>query len=246
MKGLVTEMFFLRTIACLSVVFIHAISVTFENLEIRKDPDYFLINSILFAIQILLMFGTPMFVFISEFLLSYAYKDKMPSGFMKKRIKYILIPYVSMGIFYSFVRAVEQGINSFDTFLPMAAKMIFLGDFHGYFILIIFQFYLLHYVFVTYVEKFNTKYVIAVSVVINLLYLGFFNFQSKPVFIEQFYWEFIMKMPFLAWIAYFVIAFYCGRNLEKLKTLLSKYNKLALLTPFVTGVVVLVMCYSGL
>lgn len=244
MKGLVNELFFLRAIACLSIVFIHAINVSFENLGIRKDPDFLLVNSILFAIQILLMFGTPMFVFISEFLLAYSYKNKMPKGFMKKRLKYILIPYISMGIFYSVVRAVEQGINSVDTILSMTARIIFLGDFHGYFILIIFQFYFLHYIFIKYIEKFNAKYVIMLSLVINVLYLGFFNFQSPPQYFEGFYWNFITKIPFLAWISYFVIAFYCGRNLDEFKLILKKYKKFIVTAPFIMGGIVLLMCYS--
>lgn len=80
-KNLVNEIFLLRAFACLAVVVIHSINSVFANFGIRKVPEYMEINNVLFVIQILLMFGTPMFVFISEFILANAYKGDAPKGF---------------------------------------------------------------------------------------------------------------------------------------------------------------------
>ncbi|GAB1793281.1 acyltransferase family protein [Priestia megaterium] len=249
---MVNELFFIRAIACIGVVLIHAVSVTFGDFGIRENPNYPMVNAILFVLQILLMFGTPMFIFISEFVLAHRYKGKSPKGFMVKRIKYILIPYISMGIFYSIFRADEQGVTSFDELLLSIVKTIFLGGYHGYFILIIFQFYILHFVFTRYIEgKFNPKYVIISSILINVLYLGFFNFLTPmDVFGESnkfidLFWNQLSVLPFLGWVAYFTIAYYCGQNFEAFKTSLKRYNKLVLISPFITGLGVLIMCYAG-
>ena len=60
-----------------------------------------------------------------------------------KRIRYILIPYTVMGLFYA-LQYTYQEEDFLHAFVLQSAKNIFLGDFHGYFILIIMQFYILH------------------------------------------------------------------------------------------------------
>ena len=76
--------YFLRGIACLSIVFIHAISSAVNNYNMRSNVELQSIGNYLFAIQLLLMYGTPMFIFISEFIISFSYKDRLPQNFFKK------------------------------------------------------------------------------------------------------------------------------------------------------------------
>ncbi|MFB8734669.1 hypothetical protein ACEQPO_14485 [Bacillus sp. SL00103] len=64
----------------MSVVLIHAIAIL-------SSPQQ---SSIFTA---LLMFSTPSFIFISEFLLAHAYPNGTPKGFMWKRIKAIFFPF---------------------------------------------------------------------------------------------------------------------------------------------------------
>lgn len=64
-KMQVKEIFFIRCISCLSVVMIHVLGITMHST-----------SSMLMT---LLMFSTPAFIFISEFLLSYSY----PNGHQK-------------------------------------------------------------------------------------------------------------------------------------------------------------------
>lgn len=87
MKSKVQEIIILRSIACLTVVFIHAITRSPSTFDSVNKMD------IVFSyLQLLLMYGTPMFVFISEFVLAYNYKDRIPDKFISKRIKFILLP----------------------------------------------------------------------------------------------------------------------------------------------------------
>ncbi|RBP03135.1 acyltransferase family protein [Rossellomorea aquimaris] len=238
-KHIVKEIFLLRGLACLAVVIIHSINSVFANYGIRKVPEYMEINNILFVIQILLMFGTPMFVFISEFILANSYKNKVPKGFFVKRFKYILIPYLIIGILSSLIVTLQNKTFSIEFFLTTLYQQFILGYFHGYFVIIIFQFYFLHILFKKYVEgRFSTKVVIAFSILVNFSYLTYFNFiEPSP--------KFPFHLLFFAWIGYFTLAFYCGGNLDRFKIELNKYKGLVLSSPAFTSLIVLILCYSG-
>ncbi|WP_431802297.1 acyltransferase family protein [Halobacillus andaensis] len=238
-KNLVNEIFLLRAFACLAVVVIHSINSVFANFGIRKVPEYMEINNVLFVIQILLMFGTPMFVFISEFILANAYKGDAPKGFFLKRIKFILVPFLIIGLFSSLLAIFQHDHVSTGTVLTTIYEQFLLGYFHGYFVLIIFQFYILHFIFRKYIEgRFQAKNIVMVSIMINVCYLAYYNF-VEPVT------KFPFHMLFLAWIGYFAIAFYCGSNFNKFKLQLIKYKKVIFAAPAVTGLIVLIFCYSG-
>lgn len=237
----IEEIDFIRGIAALSVVLIHSISVAFEDFGIRRNPDYPMVNNILFVIQMLLIFATPMFVFISELVLARNYKTGTPKGFWGKRIKFILLPYISMGVFYSLWSAYK--VNDFSDIHFVIIKKVLLGDYHGYFILIIFQFYALHFIFTKYiVGRIKAKYVIGLSLLINAIYLIIFNFLVSPAPP----WYSLYKLPFLGWLAYFTLAFYCGRNFERFQSSLKRYNKLIVILPFIMGLLLLLINFLGI
>lgn len=176
------------------------------------------------AIRMLLMFGTPMFIFISEFVIAHAYKNGVPNDFLIKRIKYILIPYICMGILYTLAGLVNAQEFSMHSFLVGATYKLVLGDFHGYFILVIFQFYVLHVLFSKYLlNRFKMKQVIFITVLINTLHLILFDYIAPKItpFLSQYVFETLLYklsyLPFTAWIGYFSIAYYCGTNYEKFK-----------------------------
>jgi len=70
-KELVNEIFVIRVIACLAIVLLHSITSTLGHF---KNIDSFT-HELLIALQMALIFGTPVFIFISEFLLSKAQKQ---------------------------------------------------------------------------------------------------------------------------------------------------------------------------
>jgi probable poly-beta-1,6-N-acetyl-D-glucosamine export protein len=171
------------------------------------------------------MYATPMFILISEVVLSHVYKDSLPKGFFKKRFLYILVPYLLIpfvyGLYYFFTKSDFTG----QTLESHLYNSIVLAKWHGYFIIIIFQFYLLHWAFIKWFKHFNAWAVLFVSLVINAGYLygaNFTNPLSWPEIFQGFYPH--LKLPFVAWIFYFTVAFYIGRNLEVLK----KYRRIGL------------------
>ncbi|HDR8533000.1 TPA: acyltransferase family protein, partial [Bacillus cereus] len=200
---MIKEVFFLRVVACLSVVLLHSITSYLDLIDFNQKG--FLNN-----LRILLCFGTPMFIFISELVISKVYKDGVPKHFLTKRIRYILIPYTVMGLFYA-LQYTYQEEDFLHAFVLQSAKNIFLGDFHGYFILIIMQFYILHAVLFEFFRRANVKKVLLIAFIINVIYLAIFNFIPVPDnAIGEYIWLRFSWVPFVGWLFYFCLAYYCG------------------------------------
>ncbi|MFP7412658.1 acyltransferase family protein [Priestia filamentosa] len=227
------EITIIRAIACLSVVLLH--SIKFEvGFTYTGEGE---IDFLLLTIAGLLAFGTPVFVFISELLLAYSYPEKLPKGFYKKRIKLILIPFLSMGIFY----AILYNIGNLSE-IPMAAfRNMLIGDYHGWFVLVIFQFYLLHHLLIKFNPNLPAKFFILIALFINLLYLGFFNFIKPSVDsgIIAYIWGSGYVKPLLGWLFYFAIAYYFGKNYELVIGYLEKFRKWLYIALFLSLAVVI-------
>ncbi|REE57509.1 membrane-bound acyltransferase YfiQ involved in biofilm formation [Paenibacillus taihuensis] len=225
----IKEMFVLRSIACLGIVTFNALDAAFTHFKLSDAARFTWTPAIIETIQMLLLFSTPMFIFISEFILARAYRSGTPSGFLRKRAKYILVPYVTMAILFSFVDLmVEHDNPSLKLYLYELAKNFFLADFFGYFLLVVFQFYLLHLAFDKWmVRRFSMKSVLICTIGLNVLYLAVFNlFDLESLPIGNYYIvSFMNKVPAFAWVAYFSLAFYCGRYYETFAAQLGKRIK---------------------
>lgn len=217
---MIREIFWLRSIACLCVVLIHSASIMINKMYIETDAS--LEKGIWTSLLLLLMFATPLFVFISEFLIAYSRSVKSPKTFLWKRMKYILLPFIAMAVFYALLSSVT-GKHALSEFGQHLWENLILGKFHGYFILIIFQFYLLHVLFQRYGQKWSWKWVLAASLLINAAYLGYFSFVrtfDDPYSEYQVWW-----LPFLGWIFYFSSGYYCGRYFDQVKGFLISYRR---------------------
>ncbi|MGG4200768.1 acyltransferase family protein [Peribacillus frigoritolerans] len=213
------ELVIIRAIACLCVVLLHSI-------KFDVGFQYSGNNSLKTALLIIagmLSIGTPIFVVISEILLSYSYPRKLPNGFFKKRIYFILFPFITMAVFY----AVVISVNDFAK-IPINIALNLIGNYHGWFILVVFQFYLLHIIFIKISEKLSPTFILVSSFLINMLYLGYFNYIKPPSNNEAilYLWDRGYWVLFLGWIFYFAIAFYCGKDYDAFKTNLIKYQYL--------------------
>ena len=111
-------------------------------------------------------------------------------------------------------------------------KHLLLGDYHGYFILIILQFYVLHYFFHENLKKWSPKIVLPVSFMISALYLGFFNFTpSIQTSVGQYIWDKFYWIPFLGWLFYFTLAYYSGRYYPTFVSYLKSYSRIVCYCP---------------
>lgn len=213
-KPFVGELFFVRAIACLSVVCLHAISLMY--LTYNPTPAE---TRWVQAFQMLFMFATPLFVCISEFLLAYSYPDRIPRGFWKRRIQYILLPFVFMGGLYAFVYK-----QTWPERLERFMDMVFAAQWHGYFVLIIFQFYVIHTWWIRRGKKWPLRKGLFWAFAINFGYLFIiFLLRMQQVTLDG--WMQHHHLIFPAWIFYFAVGYYAGVYFDEFKAFVTKYSK---------------------
>ncbi|GAB6086215.1 acyltransferase family protein [Alkaliphilus crotonatoxidans] len=249
-KKFLKEVYLLRSVSCLNVVLAHGITRTIELYDGSLTAE----SRLLFlSLRLLSTFGTPIFIFLAEFLLAYSYRDEIPQNFLKKRFQYIFIPYLSMGVIYAILSTFEGTayLNSvgLSSFLIHFIKNVFLGFYrHGYFILVIFQFYFLHIKFHQKIKELSPPLVLLGSLLINILYLAFFNLTRPPFShpIGQYLWGDFSWIPFPGWIFYFFLGYYCGHHFDTFQRGLLKYRRLVALFPLVSGTVVLSVYRQGI
>ncbi|MGE5700932.1 MAG: acyltransferase family protein [Clostridia bacterium] len=215
-KKVLNEVFLLRSIACLCIVLLHSIT------RVYTDE-----SGIISYWKLFLSYGTPSFVFISELILAYAYPVTTPQGFLLKRIWFILIPYLVFGILEAAIDTARPMLEgNWLVFFKTTAFYLLLGEFPGYFVLVIFQFYLLHLFCQKYVfHRFKPSMLLLSAFLINTLYLAFFNF-TDPITtpVGAYIWERGYRLPFFGWIFYFMLAYYCGTRLRTLYSTLHRFR----------------------
>ena len=237
-KRNLNEIVVLRAIACLCVVMLHAIKHVIYN-----NYGETLNEGILLNIVGLLSFGTPAFVFISIILFAYKYPNALPDNFYKKRVIAILIPFITMAIFYA---VVESNNNISD--IPKVLAYNLMGYYHGWFVLVIFQFYILYHLFTKIGDKISPIPTLLVSFLINILYLGYFNFTESYNNSEfaLFIWSQGFWIPFTGWIFYFTFAYYFGKNYEKILDLVEKYKIFVMGALLVSILIIMINNYFSL
>lgn len=206
----------MRAIACLSVVMIHTITTTFYKFDMSNHGYK------LRVFQLLLLYATPMFVFISEFLLAKQYKTKVKDGFFKQKLLTLGIPYIIINLGLAYVYGHPK---NFHDYLSSVNSMMFHGGTLTYFIVIIFQFYLLHVLFAKYLVKLNPIKIIIYSLVITSLFWAMRNFVEAP---ETIYLNWIWQregwMIFIGWLSYFLLGFYMGYYYETMMNRIQNYT----------------------
>lgn len=216
MKTYTSVIFWMRTIACLSIVLIHAITTTFSKMDFVGH------GTAIRIFQLLLMFSTPLFVFISEFLLAKNYHVKTKPGFFKNKLIYLGIPYIVVNLAISYFYFEPETL---EDYFGHVSNTMFHGGAVTYFIVIIFQFYILHILFDKYIIKWKPIPVIIGATIFATLYWAFREFvppSENPIL--GLFWGREGWMLFLGWISYFLLGFYTGIYYESLMKNIKKYT----------------------
>lgn len=216
MKTYTSVIFWMRTIACLSIVLIHAITTTFSKMDFVGH------GTAIRIFQLLLMFSTPLFVFISEFLLAKNYHVKTKPGFFKNKLIYLGIPYIVVNLAISYFYFEPETL---DDYFGHVSNTMFHGGAVTYFIVIIFQFYILHILFAKYIIKWKPIPVIIGATIFATFYWAFREFvppSENPIL--GLFWGREGWMLFLGWISYFLLGFYTGIYYESLMKNIKKYT----------------------
>ncbi len=209
---MIKEWNLLRTIACLSIVFLHSTTQTARAVGYPEIEYYNLLRTAL-------CYATPTFIVLSEIILANRYPHRLPEKFWSKRIKWIFAPYLAFAIIDAFVT------KHFSPAIDLGEKLflnIFMGNYEGYFVLIIFQFYVLHYVVTKF--KIPTNWLLPISLMIMVAHLSLLN-GNLPFIQEN---RNHLKIPFTAWLGYFALAYIIGKHYQSLAKKLLKYKWLTL------------------
>lgn len=203
----------IRAMACIFVVLTHSITNFLNTVEVDLSAEDRYIIWIRFAI----LCATPIFILLSEALISKNYSNGLPKGFFKKRFKYILIPYLFMGVVVSY----RDANNDFDAFLSFLVEKIIIGNWYGFFIIVIFQFYFLHWLIGKELARMKPLFPLILSFVITYLHIySFENIEKYNDFILTYY-PLSERTNILFWLFYFVVAFYTGQYYERIITFLK-------------------------
>src|SRR5690625_4958396 len=149
-KPVVHEVFLIRALAMIGVIADHVPSSTIVDLAGQSDVFWLYQTMNRFG-----KLGTPVFIFLSSFVLFYNYADRKLDGpllkrFYSRRLLYIVIPYLVWSVFYYFMRqtyADQVYGNPFFTSIgwqDFFSKLMYGKAYtHLYFVIISIQFYVL-------------------------------------------------------------------------------------------------------
>ena len=212
-----SEIDYLRAMACLSVVIVH-ITAGYLFLETTGE----LTRLILLFLNRALVYVVPAFLFISGLVLTYNYQNKTLNyfTFISKRIKNIIIPYFFWTVVF-YVIFVQQRVYEFS--LPFFLEKLFLGDlvYHLYFVVLIIQFYLLFGVFKGLFQKYNPFILLVTMFIFNVLFMKYIYFP----YVDRF---------FMQYLCFFALGCYVASNYQQIKMKIYSYR-------YILAVVYLVM-----
>lgn len=182
-KPKLLELDIVRGIAILAVLLIHGTSTPRVELPLGTQS-----HTMYFAINNLSYFPVQAFVLLSGLVLFYSYYDKWSirkiPGFYRKRLQYILIPYVLWSCFYYLYDqwlnpdiSVHFSLKEFADLLPWAE-----AGYHLYFMSLIMQFYALFPLLVT-LAKWRPlgRYLWLFGILVQIGYFVYGQYADTPV-----------------------------------------------------------------
>ncbi|ANU10220.1 hypothetical protein A1A1_16915 [Planococcus antarcticus DSM 14505] len=212
MKNL-NEINIIRAVMCLSIVITHSISNYLRNVEV----DQIAYDQYILWIRFSLLCSTLIFILLSETLLSRNYPNGLKTGFFPKRIKYILMPYILIGLIVSY-RGSDRDLSSF---MEVAFQKVILGQWYGFFVIVIFQFYVLHWLIGKYLARVNPLGPILISFAISFAHVYCFVHVDSYQELILTHYPLWYKTHIFMWLFYFIVAFYIGQYYEQLITFLT-------------------------
>lgn len=207
-RPIVKELLLIRAIACLSVVLMHSIGMVVRYNSTLPAAAVAWLQSIM----ALLLFSTPSFAFMSAFLLGYAKRPESELQTLWKRVKYLLFPFLFGAFFYALWQKYMWG-------LPARARLVYnlYGGYHGYFVLIVLQFYLLNGLFGPFFRRLSPIVVLPIAWVINFTYLLALNLRLVTLPDLGFNWYHL----FPAWLFYLALGYYLGLHRDAFLAMLK-------------------------
>ncbi|PMR74516.1 acyltransferase family protein [Billgrantia endophytica] len=178
----IEEIYWLRFYGCLAVFSFHLLDRLNQHID----------NVYVDLARIPTVLGTPIFIFISIFLFSVRYGSRLPEGFLARRMKYIMVPYLVYGLIYSTTNYVSNHRANGDVgFIENMIEYLVYAGWHGYFLIIAMQFYAFYWVYSHYglVRWMKPSPWLAIGSLVGIAYWGLTR------------WYGIAPPGYLLWIA---------------------------------------------
>lgn len=230
------ELSILRVIMCLFIVTTHLLT----QYTISTEPDDNQIR-ILFWIRNVIISATPGFIILSVLLTTMNYKHMLPKGYMLERIKYILIPYILIGIFYCY----NISLNDSAVFFEQFKNVVLRGEWYGYFILVIMQFFILNkIIYKVAPDIFKSVWPMILALIINAVYLyAYYTVETVFNFVHDYY-PFSEHTILLGWIGFYFFGAFIGAHYDKVTSILSEHIALTILA-LILSYGVFVLLHNG-
>ena len=218
MKKRLEELDILRVIGCIAVIIIHVTASTL--IRYRPHSPHL---KLAYIINTYTKFAVPLFIFISGIVLIHVYREKPLNffKFMKSRLMSIGLPYLVWNLIYYLV-FLKRGIY------PPSPKFfiehLIFGTmlYHFYFVVIIFQFYLLSNVWIYCFKRFNPTSILLISAIINFASMKYMYFKYSD-------------RLFLNYLFFFILGCYFVTLKEKTMDTLYKYRGILYVLAIASG-----------
>lgn len=225
----IEELYYIRAIAALGILIIHATGVFAVNAEFNSKAMYLGIFTNQFF-----RFGSPIFMMVSGLVLFYNYRSMAEfdaKKFYSKKALYIVVPYIVWSAIYfgfrSYLSKSPFNINQIILFL----KEILVGNSfpHLYFMVLIVQFYLILPLLIKYLTKPMKEKPIKLFVILLILqsiiliygkYFRNFNAVGLVGFFNKYYWQSIF-----GWFFYFLSGGILGFHYDLIVTCIENHIK---------------------
>ncbi|PCF85018.1 polysaccharide intercellular adhesin biosynthesis/export protein IcaC [Staphylococcus intermedius] len=174
---------------------------------------------LIYYLQHIVIFGTPSFIILSQLLTTLNY-DTVNLKYLWERVKYILLPYFIVGLFYCF----SESRLTATPFKHQLYENLILGRWHGYFIIVIMQFFILSYIIFKISPKiFDSKIMLIATFIIQFSFLH--QLDTNEAFSSQFLAIYPLSENtfILGWIFFFFFSAYIGRNYTAVINFLTHY-----------------------
>lgn len=221
------ELVYIRAIAALGILIIHATGgfVVYSDFGSKAMLGGIFLNQFF-------RFGSPIFMMISGLVIFYNYRSREEFNarrFFKKKIQFILIPYIIWSLIYFFYNMNFYNLAwTQDSMGELINKLLLGGAYsHLYFIFLIFQFYLLVPLFLRFLPKNMEKRpftVVGISFILQLIVLIYgYYFKNKlnigfMATFNQIYWKTVVS-----WQYYFILGGTIGVHYQKISDFIEKH-----------------------
>ena len=206
---MVREWDWLRVIACLSIVSLHT-----STWIVLRRPFYG-DSELLHFIRILLCYATPTFILLSIVIMANRYPNALPKYFWKKRVSFLILPFIAWSIVSAMI--VEHLFQN-DLLRETIVRNIFLGEYVGWFVLVIVQMYILYAL----ILHFKWKEEVWLTLAILLFFIHHAVTQLPVLWIEENIALF--RLSITGWLGYFAIAYLIGKHYERVAATLYRYR----------------------